>query len=222
MTKKYNCVLFDLDGTLIDTAPDFYLVMEQLCKNHQQEVLSMEAIRKTVSHGARALVKRAFKIEESHPSFNDLRQELLDLYLENLAVKTELFDGLNDLLKHLNQQAIPWGIVTNKPRLYAEKVVSELGLEQHCASLVCPDDVKVTKPDPEPMFLACNQIGVQAEQCIYVGDHKRDIDAGNAANMLTITAAYGYIDQDDDPLHWQADHLVESSIALSKLILQLI
>ncbi|MFA7555121.1 MAG: HAD-IA family hydrolase [Spongiibacteraceae bacterium] len=218
---QLEAVLFDLDGTLIDTAPDFITVVNQLCrlKNHPEQ--SAEAIRATVSHGARALITLAFQLPEGDPAFEPLRQQLLALYQKNLAVQTQLFPGMNELLDWLELQAIPWGIVTNKPRLYAEPILVALSLAERCAVLVCPDDVTHTKPHPEPMLLACREIACNPQRTLYIGDHRRDIEAGLNAAMTTIAANYGYIDANDPSELWQADYAVNHASEIQPLLCEL-
>ena len=216
--KQLDAVLFDLDGTLLDTAPDFFTVVNQLCKKHQYPALSFDRVRQTVSHGARALVTLASQIEPEQAGFEEHRQELLTLYAKHLAVKTNLFTGLDDLLDWLEAESITWGIVTNKPRIYSEAILNQLKLEQRCATLVCPDDVTHTKPHPEPLFLACQQINASPSHSIYIGDHRRDIEAGQQAGMRTISAGYGYIDKSDPSENWGADHHVTHPQQLLTLI----
>ncbi|WP_101756863.1 HAD-IA family hydrolase [Oceanicoccus sp. KOV_DT_Chl] len=204
-----EAVLFDLDGTLIDTAPDFAVAVNQLRQRHDQPPLAYADIRATVSHGARALVTLALKLKEGDHHFEARRQELLDLYEQHLAVDTCLFPGMKELLDHLEQQKLPWGIVTNKPRRYAEPILAALKLNERCASLVCPDDVSRTKPDPEPMLLACQQIQCAPTRTLYLGDHRRDIEAGKNAAMKTLAVNYGYIEAHDPADSWQADFYVD-------------
>lgn len=218
--KQLEAVLFDLDGTLIDTAPDFAVVVNQLCQHHGRPTITYEAIRNTVSHGARALVSLAFDIGEDDPAFAALRQQLLDRYSQHLAVKTSLFPGMAELLLWLDQQALPWGIVTNKPRLYATAIIDALQLADRCGTLICPDDVNNTKPDPEPMLLACRQLDRLATGTVYIGDHRRDIEAGRNAAMTTIAANYGYIDPADPVDNWQADFSVEQAADIMPLLSQ--
>lgn len=213
-----DAVLFDLDGTLLDTAPDFFVVVNQLCQHHQQAPVSYEAVRATVSHGARALVTLAFELQPGDAEFEQRRQQLLALYSGHLAVKTCLFNGLEDLLGWLESQSIAWGIVTNKPRLYAKPILAALGLEQRCAVLVCPDDVTHTKPDPEPLLLACKQLNCRPSNTLYVGDHRRDIEAGQRAGMPTMAAGYGYIDPSDPSQSWGADHHIDDADTILSLI----
>lgn len=213
-----DAVLFDLDGTLLDTAPDFYVVVNQLCDKHQINNISYKEIRATVSHGARALITLAFNLQPGDTHFEDRREELLHLYSQHLAVKTTLFSGLDELLQWLESESIHWGIVTNKPRRYAEPILSALSLDERCGVLVCPDDVTHTKPDPEPLLLACKQLNCQPLNTLYVGDHRRDIEAGQRAGMQTIAAGYGYIDPSDPSQNWGADHHIDEAHTILPLI----
>lgn len=231
MTKKLQAVLFDLDGTLIDTAPDFIRIIKVMCGKHNHPCPSDEAIREQVSAGARAMVKLMFgdelaNVADTDPKLLAYRQEFLDTYEADICVDSRLFPGLDELLVTLEHQGILWGIVTNKPRYLAEILLEKLALSERCSVLVCPDDVTHTKPDPEPMLLAVARLNAQfdrqikLENCIYVGDHIRDIQAGNAANMTTILAAYGYIPPEDqeDLGAWGADYIIHSVAALTTVI----
>lgn len=205
----YQAVLFDLDGTLIDTAPEFVVVINRMLKADGLTELPASTIRNQVSNGARAMVKAAWGIDEHEPTFAAARQRLLDEYLATIGMHTQLFEGLERSLLWCEQQQVPWGIVTNKPRLYSEALLANMGLAQRCAVLVCPDDVTNTKPDPEPILLACKQISVTPSQCLYVGDHQRDIDAGAAAGCTTMAVCFGYIDSPDIAHSWHADIVIE-------------
>ena len=154
------------------------------------------------------------------PVFLQHRQRFLDRYGADIAVDTDLFDGMYPLLEQLEAQDIPWGIVTNKPRWLSEALLKALNLSERCAVLVCPEDVTRTKPDPEPMYLAAKQLNLAAEDCIYIGDHPRDIDAGRHAKMPTVLAAYGYLplQYKDDLTAWQADYIVNTVAELQQLI----
>lgn len=204
-------VLFDLDGTLLDTAPDFVVVVNQLLAENEKPPLPDELIRATVSNGARALVTLAFGLDEGEPGFEPLRQRLLDLYSEHLAVATKPFPGIIPLLQRLQQHNIAWGIATNKPEVYTQPLLAALALAFPTApaSVICPDHVEMRKPHPESIYLACEQIGCNINEVIYIGDHRRDIECGINAQIPTITAAYGYIEAGINPAEWQATHLVE-------------
>jgi phosphoglycolate phosphatase len=217
-SAQLDAVLFDLDGTLIDTAPDFASVVNQLCRQHGRPEIDYPQIRHTVSHGARALVTLAFDCREGDQQFDTLRLQLLELYSQQLAVKTALFDGIAELLSWLESQSLPWGIVTNKPRLYAEPLLAALALAERCGTLVCPDDVRQTKPHAEPMLLACKQIACKPGNTVYIGDHRRDIEAGSNAGMQTIAANYGYIDPSDPASSWQASYTVEQPADIQALL----
>jgi len=217
-SADYQGVLFDLDGTLIDTAEDFILCLNDLRKADKLAPLPADEIRKVVSDGARAMIKLAFGINETDTDFEEKKQQFLDLYLNNIARKSSLFNGLDKTLEWCEANQIPWGIVTNKPRLYSEALLEALQLSDRINTLVCPDDVTHTKPDPEPLFKACSHIKLPPQQCLYVGDHARDIEAGKRANMATIAAAYGYVHSEDEAQSWQADWCVTSSDELNHLL----
>ena len=220
-----KAVLFDLDGTLIDTAADFIRIIQDMCHEEGRAIVDADLIRTQVSEGARAMVKLVYpELEVDDPIFLAHRQRFLDLYGDDIAVDTDLFGGMYPLLEVLASHSIPWGIVTNKPRWLSESLLKALNLTERCAVLVCPEDVKHTKPDPEPMYLAAKQIDIAAEQCIYVGDHPRDIDAGRNAQMYTILAAYGYLplQYKDDLKAWQADCIVHNVAELHQLVRKLV
>ena len=220
-----KAVLFDLDGTMIDTAADFIRIIQDMCRDKQCDVVAADLIRTQVSEGARAMVKLVYpELDVEDPVFLAHRQRFLDVYGDDIAVETDLFDGMYPLLEALESQNIPWGIVTNKPRWLSEALLKALNLTGRCAVLVCPEDVSKTKPDPEPMYLAAKRIQIQPENCIYVGDHPRDIDAGRHAQMYTILAAYGYLplQHKDDLTAWQADCIVNTVAELQQVIHQLV
>lgn len=210
----HNTVLFDLDGTLIDTAPDFIRIIKLMCDKYKHPIPTDTAIREQVSAGARAMVRLLFgelaDVADTDPQLLAYRQEFLDLYEQDICIDSRLFDGLDDFLSTLENRGIRWGIVTNKPRYLAEQLLSKLQLDKRCAVLVCPDDVTNTKPDPEPMLLACQTLGIRPSQAIYIGDHIRDIQAGKNAGMTTMVAKFGYITPNENPDDWGADLGVES------------
>ena len=220
-----KAVLFDLDGTLIDTSADFVRIIQNMCRDKGVEPVASELIRAQVSEGARAMVKLVYpELDANDLEFLQHRQRFLDIYGTDIAVETDLFEGMYALLDELEAAQIPWGIVTNKPRWLSEALLKALNLTERCSVLVCPEDVSNTKPDPEPMYLAAKQIETNAQDCIYVGDHPRDIDAGLAANMYTILAAYGYLPlaHKDDLTAWQADCIVNDVAELHQKIQQMV
>ncbi|MFP3978889.1 HAD-IA family hydrolase [Marinobacter sp. KMM 10035] len=217
-TERPSTVLFDLDGTLIDTAPDFIRCLNELRQIDGLPALPAEHIRRSVSNGARAMVRVGFGLEPEHPGYLAKHTAFLDLYEAGVAVETRLFEGMDSLLQSLEQREIPWGIVTNKPVRFAAPLVQALGLAERCASLVCPDHVTDRKPHPESLFLACQQIGAEPEQAIYVGDHERDIVAGRNARMKTIAVRYGYIEEPETVDLWQADMIADTVNDLAKLL----
>jgi phosphoglycolate phosphatase len=211
---KYDAVLFDLDGTLVDTAPDFAVVLNRMRRDRGLAPLRGEAIREVVSNGARALVTLGFGLQPGDDGFDALNQELRDRYAQHLAVYSTLFPGLDVALARIEQAGVPWGVVTNKPSVYTEPLLRALGLRDRAGSVVCPDQVSQSKPHPEPMYKAAGELGVATARCVYIGDHDRDIAAGRNAGMATVAVTWGYLHAGEDPRAWQADVIVESAAQL--------
>ena len=219
MQTSITCVLFDLDGTLIDTAPDFVIVMELLMRECGRPEVSEQRVRQAVSDGARALVKLGFAIEQSDPEFDERRERLLELYGEQLkSTRSTLYPGMSDLLDRLEEAGIPWGIVTNKPEQYATPLLERLGLLGRCGALICPDHVAATKPDPEPILLACKTLDADPERTVYIGDHLRDMQAARNADVIAIAAAYGYLSDECRVEEWSADFILRESEQTADLL----
>lgn len=218
MNASPSAVLFDLDGTLIDTAPDFIRCLNDLRQSRSLDALPADFIRQSVSDGARAMIRIGFGLDQHQPGYAELRAEFLDLYEIGVALETTLFEGMDDLLRSLEARQVPWGIVTNKPVRFAAPLIRALGLEERCSTLICPDHVINSKPDPEALFLACSKAGADPEMAVYVGDHKRDIEAGRNAGMKTIAVRYGYIEQPETVDLWQADLIADTVSDLAKLL----
>jgi len=217
-----EAVLFDLDGTLLDTALDLAKALNLLLRREGKAELPIDVIRKVVSNGGNAMVSLGFETTIGEPEHTRLYQELLAIYGNDVASQTRPFPGIESLLNHLGKLGLPWGIVTNKPRTYSEPLLEAMNLSPACAALVCPDDVTHKKPHPEPMYLACNTLNCNPARTIYVGDHQRDIEAGQNAGMLTVAALYGYIDDNEDTSSWQADHNIQQADELIALLNTLI
>lgn len=211
---RLKAVIFDLDGTLLDTAPEFVEVVHQLRDEHGLDRLENTLIRSQVSNGARALVTLALGLAEEAPQFESKRLRLLEIYQGLLGSAASLFPGLQDLLEELEGAGIHWGISTNKPSYLTEILLERLQLDPAPGSVVCADQVSHPKPHPEPLYLNCRQLDCQPHEVIYVGDHLRDIQAGRNAGMYTIAAGYGYIEDGDEPGGWGADATVAHSAEL--------
>jgi len=214
----FKALLFDLDGTLLDTAPDFITALNKQLELHGRVPLPAHAIRTSVTNGSAGLIQDGFGMAPDHPQFEILREEFLELYIANLADKTALFAGLQQVLDDCSARGIPWGVVTNKPWRYTEPAMVQLGLMDVAATVICPDHVKQAKPDPESILLACSEIATAPKDCLYVGDHVRDIDAGRAAGTRNIAAAWGYIEATENINDWQADWIVDQSEQLHGLL----
>ena len=208
--RHLKTVLFDLDGTLADTAPDLADALNAVLLNNGKDALPFEQIRPIVSHGGMALVSLGFGIEPEHPEFEPLRQQLLEIYASSIANKTRLFPGMSELLDFIESAGMNWGVVTNKPAWLTDPLLDALQLSQRAVSIVSGDTLAERKPHPSPLLYACEQAGSQGFECVYVGDAERDIVAGHKAGMQTIVALFGYIGTEDRPDTWGADVLLES------------
>ena len=215
---RLEAVVFDLDGTLLDTAPEFIAVVQQLRAEHELAALPECDIRATVSDGARAMVALALDINEADEIFESKRQRFLEIYAGSLGSATAPYAGIVDLLVQLQGAGIAWGISTNKPSYLTDPLVACMAFDPPPMSIVCADQVSQPKPDPEPLLLNCQQLDCDPANAIYVGDHLRDIEAGRAAGMYTIAAAYGYIHEHEKPESWGADQVAADGRALAGLI----
>lgn len=205
-----SAVLFDLDGTFADTARDMAFAINRLAELHNQTPLPFETIRPQVSHGSRALVRLAFGLEPGDTYYEDRRLEFLEIYADNLANHTVPFPGVLDLINELERATIPWGIVTNKPGWLTDPLIAAMGLSERAACVVSGDTTPNPKPHPAPIHHACRLIDRDPENCWYVGDAERDIEAGRAAGLRTLVALFGYIGDDSDPRAWGADGLIRT------------
>lgn len=209
-----KAVLFDLDGTLADTARDLGAALNRLLAEEGLPPQPYEAVRPIASHGARGLVSLGFGIDKSHPRFEEYRLRFLDLYEHSFADETVLFDDINALLREIDARGLKWGIVTNKPMRFTDRLVPALPFAVPPAVVVSGDTVGVAKPDPAPMLHAAQQIDIAPEHCLYVGDAERDIQAGRAVGMKTVLVNWGYIADSDDTDSWQADITIDQPLAL--------
>ncbi|GHC20244.1 phosphoglycolate phosphatase [Kushneria pakistanensis] len=213
-----KAILFDLDGTLVDTAPDLAHATNALRKAHGLSPLSHDDIRREVSHGGSAMVTLALGLEKKALGHDEALALLLDYYGKNVANESCLFEGLSEVLDSYRRTRRPWGIVTNKPRAYAVPLLQALSIEPDV--LLCADDLPVKKPDPAPLLEAAKRLNVTPQHCWYIGDHLRDIQAANNAGMTAVAVKYGYLRHGDDPSSWPASYFFETPEALSRALLQ--
>ena len=209
-----QAVLFDLDGTLADTALDLGGALNTLLARHGLPAKSMDEIRTQASHGAAGLIKLGAGITPDHPNYARWRTEYLDESDSRYAQDTELFDGVNELIAELNQRGIKWGIITNKPMRFTDKLIPKLGFIIPPAVVVSGDTCGEPKPSVKPMLYACGQIHANPQHTLYVGDAERDIQAGRNAGMKTVLAEWGYISDEDDTDSWQPDYRIATPIEL--------
>lgn len=217
--RRFDAVLFDLDGTLVDTAPDMVAVLQQMQRDHGLEPVDYAFGRNHVSNGAVGLLRIGFPdvlVEFDSP----LHREYLERYAGRLCDQSALFEGLEPLLARLESGGRPWGIVTNKPARMTVPLLEALALSARSACTVSGDTLPQRKPHPAPMLHACDIAGIEPGATICVGDAARDIEAGRAAGLATIAAAWGYITEDDNPHHWGADQVAADPAELAHIVLK--
>ncbi len=212
-----EAILFDLDGTLVDTAPDMVRVLADMLAAHGAPALPYPLVRSTVSNGSLGLVRLGFP-DADDARQRELQQEYLERYEQEVYRDSLVFPGLTELLDALDAVRRPWGVVTNKPERMTEPLLAALGLIERAACAISGDTLPQRKPDPAPLLLAAEQTGVAPARTVYVGDALRDIEAGRAAGMLTVAAAYGYITADDSPERWQADRIAADTAELTTIL----
>lgn len=216
-----NCILFDLDGTLLDTSYDFAYALNQVCHHYNQPEIPFSTLRQIVSQGGLAMTQLAFP-QLSGEELEQKRQFFLKCYHDNINHHTRTFPGLDSGLTHLAETNFPWGIVTNKPGWLTERLLSDIQFPSQPKSIVSGDTLSVRKPHPQPLWLAAEQCGIEPSQCLYIGDHPRDIEAGKNAGMKTAAALFGYIPENTKTNDWQADYVFSTPIEISHFIRDLI
>lgn len=215
---RLQAVLFDMDGTLLDTAPDFIAIIQGMRQDRGLALADEARLRGVISGGAKAMILAGFEVDPLGTELEPLRLEFLERYQTHCAVHTRLFEGMDMILRDLDAARLRWGVVTNKPVRFAEPIMQRLGLAERSACLVCPDHVTHSKPDPEMVVLACRQLDVDPQTALFIGDDLRDIESGRAAGSKTVAARYGYIHPDDHPEHWGADAIIDHPLELRALL----
>ncbi|MED5534610.1 MAG: phosphoglycolate phosphatase [Pseudomonadota bacterium] len=205
---KVEAVLLDLDGTLIDTAPDLVAVLNILLAHRRLPPIPFAIARNEVSNGALGLIRLGLGEQESEEEVERLRQEFLEVYIQNICIKSSLFNGIGAILNDLDECGTSWGIVTNKPHAMTQPLLKSLNLLHRPGCLICGDSLPQRKPHPAPLQAGAKELGIPTKHCVYVGDARKDIDAGRAAGMPTIAASYGYIHPYDDPYQWGASAVI--------------
>jgi N-acetyl-D-muramate 6-phosphate phosphatase len=211
-----RAVLFDLDGTLIDSAPDLAGAANALRERRGLTALPLERYRAHTGSGARGMLRVAFDIEPEHDAFDDLKQQFFAEYQGRLTLQTGLFDGVDRLIGALLAAGLPWGVVTNKGARFTEPLMQAIPLFASAATVISGDTTPHTKPHPAPLLEAARRLGLPPSDCLYVGDDLRDIQAGRSAGMRTVAALYGYLGADADVAAWGADRTITQPIELLK------
>lgn len=211
-----SAIIFDLDGTLLDTEPDFTLLLNRLLQQHDRAPVTAQAVRSSVSAGARALVKLGFGLSDEDPALQALLDEFLALYAMQIPeTRAGLFEDIDLLLARLHARGLPWGIMTNKARRFSEPLLQHFESFGSCGSLVCPDDVNAGKPDPAGILRVCAELQADPAQAVYVGDHPRDVEAAQRAGMPAIAVRWGYLPPASRIEDWGATWIAEHPRALS-------
>lgn len=216
--NAFDAILFDLDGTLVDTAPDLAFALNSLLQEQGKATLPYDIIRPIASNGAAGLLDLGFGVSGDDDIMPALRERLLAIYEDNISRESMLFDGMEEVITALEKANITWGIITNKPAFLTDPLVKALKLTDRAGCVVSGDTTPHSKPHAAPMFHACDVINLPAERCIYVGDNIRDIEAGKNANMQTVAARYGYLMEGENADDWHADHAIDHPLDILKWI----
>ena len=214
----FEGVFFDLDGTLADTAPDLVTAANRLLIAKNKLPMPYETLRPMASAGARGLIQKSFGIDKEHPDFISLRDEFLNYYEEALLVHSKLYEGMEELLQKLEDEKLPWGIVTNKQKRFTVPLTEQMGLMQRAHCVVSGDTTPFSKPHPEPILHAARLTKVNPQKALYVGDDIRDIVSGKAAGMKTAAALYGYCGCNEPPSTWGANYQIQHPRELQQII----
>ena len=215
-----QAVLFDLDGTLIDSAPDLGAAADKMRTDRGMPSLDYALYRPMAGSGAKGMLEIAFGMAPEHSDYEDFKEEFLSNYEQAMKVHSVIFDGVQDLLLHLQEMGLKWGVVTNKSQRFTLPLTSQIPLFASAQAIVSGDTTPHAKPHPEPLFEAARRMQLSPEHCWYVGDDERDIVAGKAAGMTTVAAHYGYLGSQAEVLSWGADHIIHSPLALAALLVQ--
>jgi phosphoglycolate phosphatase len=219
MPSNFNlsCVLFDLDGTLVDTAPDLIACLNKALSKHGFDEADSDELKPFISYGAAAMINKSVNNIDKQTQASIL-ESMLAFYQQNIAQHSQFFSGIEQTLNTIESLGLKWGIVTNKRERFTTPLIAALNLTNRVACIISGDTTANSKPHPEPMLTACKQANVKPEECVYIGDAIHDIDAGKNANMKTLAAIYGYLKPDDNPKKWGADALIESPEQLTSWI----
>ena len=211
---KINSVLFDLDGTLLDTAPDLAAALNAVLLSHRHQPLPLENIRPAISEGAVGLLKLGFKITDQDSKLSGLRKQFIEYYSQHICEHTQLFPHIDTVIHYLQENHLPWGIVTNKSSVLTTKLINHFPLLKTAKCIIAGDTLEYSKPHPKPLLHACECIACIPENSVYIGDAKRDIDAANTAKLHSLVALYGYIRNKKEANSWGASGMIDTPLAI--------
>jgi len=218
MLLKVKGLLFDLDGTLLDTAPEFTHCLNLLLNSQGMPPITVTALRSFVSFGASGMLEFGLNLNPQHPKFTVLKEQFLNFYRQGLGNLSSLFSGIPAILETIQLQNLPWGIVTNKPQCFTDPLVQKFSPLRRTQCIVSGDTLLTSKPDPAPLLYACEILKISPKNCWYIGDAKSDVEAAHRSGMQCAIAKYGYIPQNEDPLTWQPDRILSHPEEIKQLL----
>lgn len=218
MTSMITTVLFDLDGTLLDTAPDLAAAINKTLIHYNYEPVDFEKFRNTIYAGSHSMLCDSFDMDDTHEHYSERKDFFLQRYREDLVSRTTLFPGMQDVLNHIKNQNMQWGIITNKPAWLTEPLIAQMHFKDDIKCLLSGDSLDQRKPHPAPLLHACQQLNILPQQAIYVGDTETDIIAAREANMPSIAVHYGYHEKQSNPNDWGATYTVKKALEIKQLI----
>lgn len=210
MMHPYAAIFFDLDGTLLDTAPDLHQACNDVLANHKKPLVELAEFKNWIHGGADLMVTKSFNISTQDPEFKEIKLDFLRAYKKQSTLKTQFYPGLENLLQFLNDNRVPWGIITNKQSELTLPILAHFGLEKKSGCVISGDTLPQCKPDPAPLLYACQLTHCLPEQTIYIGDTEVDIQAAKAAGMMSIAVGYGYHIKENPPLSWKPDYVMDT------------
>jgi len=216
---KFKGFLFDLDGTLLDTAPDLLAALNQLLSKNGKQALQMNDVRSIISDGSAGLIKVGLGIDKDSKIFDSAKTQFLAYYQHNLTKETTVFEGMEEILREIESSGRPWGIVTNKPSRFTIPILKHFGWHRRAKCIVCGDSLERTKPSPAPLLEGANRMNLAPDDCVYVGDALSDVEAAKAARMYVITAGYGYVPKEDFKKSWVSDGIIQTPLDLRKWLM---
>ena len=219
VTYQFKGFLFDLDGTLLDTAPDLLAALNNLLLKHGKQVLALKDIQSIISDGSEGLIRKGLGLDKSSKFLDAAKSQFLNYYQHNLIKETTVYDGIEEILRSIENSDRPWGIVTNKPSRFTIPILKHFGWHRRASCVICGDSLGKNKPSPVPLIEGAKLMNLLTEDCVYIGDALCDVEAAKAARMFSITAGYGYVPDEDWKKSWMSDGVIQTPLDLGKWLI---